>query len=385
MVEPRPQGQSPVRLPGILVKAILVFATFNTVYFVTQPLNLLNHLTVYNALVPGRTRLPFSEYPDASYSLIVTNIDQMLASHQIATAKAQDEFRVVMIGDSSVWGYLLPPTQTQAECLNELGLTLPSGRKVHVYNLGYPTLSVTKDFLILRHALQYKPDLVIWPMTLASLYPTDQLGFEVVHAHFDEVSALETQYHFRFDPWPPANAPTWIDHTFVGQRRELADWLRYQLYALDWNATQIDHAIPKFVSPHPTSLVEDNNLLSVGVMRLAQAGKLAAGDLSLDVVKAAIDTAQAQQIPVLLVNEPMYRSDTSQLRWNSYYPKWAYDDYRTILQDSAAHEGWHYIDYWNAVPNDQFTDTDFHLTPDASCDYARKLSEPLMALAASQP
>src|SRR5258708_36852632 len=104
MVESRPQGQEPaVKLPGILVKAILLFAIFNAVYFVVQPLNLLNHLTVYNALVPGRTRLPFSEYPDASSSLIVTNIDQLLASHQVATAKAQADFRAVMIGESTVW------------------------------------------------------------------------------------------------------------------------------------------------------------------------------------------------------------------------------------------------------------------------------------------
>src|SRR5450755_4561031 len=164
---PNPKPVTVIRLAGILVKAIILFALFNVVYYVTQPLTLLNRLTVYNSLVPGRTRLPFSQYPDSSYSLIMTNIDQMLASHEIAGAKAPDEFRVVMIGDSSVWGYLLSPTQTQADCLNGLGLTLASGHKVRVYNLGYPTLSVTKDFLILRHALQYKPDLIIWPMTLA--------------------------------------------------------------------------------------------------------------------------------------------------------------------------------------------------------------------------
>src|SRR5258708_11175436 len=148
--EPKLQSQkSAVNLWGLLLKALVFFAIFNAVYYVTQPLAWLNHLTVYNALVPGRTRLPFSEYPDASYSLIMTNIDQMLASHQIATAKAPDEFRVVMIRDSSVWGYLLPPTQTQAECLNGLGLTLPSGRKVHVYNLGDPTLTLPKAFLFL--------------------------------------------------------------------------------------------------------------------------------------------------------------------------------------------------------------------------------------------
>src|SRR5260370_1196629 len=115
-------------LRNVFIKAVLLFLILNTVYYVVQPINLLYKLTVYNALAPGRLRLPFSEYPDASYNLIMPNIDQMLASHEIARPKTEDEYRVVLIGDSAVWGYLLEPTQTQAACLNQLGLTLPSGK-----------------------------------------------------------------------------------------------------------------------------------------------------------------------------------------------------------------------------------------------------------------
>ena len=41
-----------------------------------------------------------------------------------------DDGFVVMLGDSSIWGYLLQADQTQAACLNQLNLTTPSGRKV---------------------------------------------------------------------------------------------------------------------------------------------------------------------------------------------------------------------------------------------------------------
>src|SRR4051812_28322771 len=113
-----------VSLLRLLIKAALLFLIFNVAYYVIQPLNLLNHLTVYNVLVPGRTRLPFSDkYPDESYSISVSNLDQMLVSHEIARAKAANEYRVVLLGDSSVWGYLLQPDQTQAACLNRMGLT----------------------------------------------------------------------------------------------------------------------------------------------------------------------------------------------------------------------------------------------------------------------
>jgi hypothetical protein len=99
------------------------------------------------------------------------------------------------------------------------------------------------------------------------------------------------------------------------------------------------------------------------------------------VVKAGIDTANAQNIPVLLVNEPIYRSSSSDLRYDYYYPKWAYDSYRAAMSDTATRNGWHYVDFWDAAPPDQFTDTDFHMTPAANCAFAEKLSEPLLALA----
>ena len=74
-----------------------------------------------------------------------------------------------MIGDSSVWGTLLRPEETLAARLD--------GKTIHVdgveltldvYNLGYPTLSLSKNALILNRALAYEPDLVIWSMTFES-------------------------------------------------------------------------------------------------------------------------------------------------------------------------------------------------------------------------
>lgn len=333
-------------------------------------------------LVPGRERLPFGEYPDESYNISILNLDQMLASHEIAGSKTAAEYRVVMLGDSAIWGYLLQPNQTQAACLDGLGLTLPSGRRVRVYNLGYPKLTVVKDLLILRHALRYQPDLIVWSTSLASLYPSDQLDFPIITAQYDELAALQDQYHFKLYQWP-LPAPTWSDRTLFGQRRELANWLRYQLYGLGWTATGIDHAIPKFVTPHPVNLVPDDQLVLAEpmLMHLSADHQILPEDLSLDVVKAGIDMASAQNIPVLLVNEPIYRSSNNDLRWNYYYPKWAYDSYRTAIHDVASREGWHYVDFWDAVPVDQFTDTDFHLTAAASCAYAEQLSEPMLALA----
>jgi hypothetical protein len=376
------KANSLILIRNVVIKATILFLLFNVIYFLTQPLSLLYRVTVYNTLVPGRERLPFSEYPAESYNLTMPNLDQMVASHEIAQPKAPDEFRVVMLGDSSIWGYLLQPDDTQAACLNREGLTLPSGKRIKVYNLGYPTLTVMKDYLILRHVLAYQPDLVIWPVTLASLYPSDQLDFAIIHAQYDEVAALQAQHNFKLYQWP-LTAPTWEDRTFIGQRRELADWLRYQLYGLGWAATGIDHRIPKAVPPHAMTFKPDTNILSVGMMHLVEQGKISPQDLSFDIVNAAIDELRSQNIPLLLINEAMYRSN-DQYRWNKYYPRWAYDTYRDAFRQTyidTSITGVRALDLWDAGPNDQFTDTDFHLTAEANCVYAGAYRDALLSLA----
>jgi hypothetical protein len=362
----------------VVVKAALLFFAVSVVYFATQPMTALNRLTVYNWLVPGRTRLPFADYPAESYNLSILSIDQMIASHVIAQPKAADEFRVVLIGDSAVWGYLLEPHETQAECLNRLKLSTPDGRRVRAYNLGYPKLSVVKDALILRRALDHAPDLVIWATTLASLYPSDQLDFEVIKADYATLAALQAEYTFRLWQWP-LSPP---ERSLIGQRRAIADWVRYQLAGVGWGATGIDHRIPKFVTPHASDLSASTDILTVYPMRLRTANIFVEDDLTLDVVRAGIAWGAAQNVPTLLINEPIYRNQTSEVRWNLYYPKWAYDSYRVAMQQAAEREGWHYLDRWDAVPADQFTDTDFHTTPAATCAYMASLREPILALSA---
>ena len=61
----------------------------------------------------------------------------------------------------------------------------------------------------------------------------------------------------------------------------------------------------------------------------------------------------------------MYVSDgeNSDARYNAFYPRWAYDQYREMLAETATTEGWKYVDLWDAIPPEEFTDTPVHLTP----------------------
>src|SRR5512138_2759473 len=125
------------RLFGVLLKAALLFVLFNFAFLWINNVPL-GKLTLYNSIFPGRERFPFGETRE-SYNLSLFDLDAMFASHILTgTPKTTDEYRVLLIGDSSVWGTLLTPENTLAGQLNASQITA-CGKNVHAYNLGYPT------------------------------------------------------------------------------------------------------------------------------------------------------------------------------------------------------------------------------------------------------
>jgi lysophospholipase L1-like esterase len=83
----------------------------------------------------------------------------------------------------------------------------------------------------------------------------------------------------------------------------------------------------------------------------------------------------------ILVNEPMLISTglNSDIRYNFFYPRWAYDKYRQILADHAAERDWHYLDLWDLVPAAEFTNSAIHLTPAGERLLANRIAEVLQA------
>jgi hypothetical protein len=113
----------------------------------------------------------------------------MMQSHKLtAGVKPADEFRVIVIGDSSAWGTLLRPEETLAGLLGSAGLSTTEGRKVRVYNLAYPTLSLTKDLMILEEIKPYQPDLILWLVTLESFREAAQLESPIVANNLHRVN-----------------------------------------------------------------------------------------------------------------------------------------------------------------------------------------------------
>ncbi len=367
---------NPARLA---VKAIILFLIANLACAAINPLPALGRLSAYNVLFPGRLRLPYGEDPSQSYNLSLFNLDAMFASHAVAAPKPPGEYRVILIGDSSTWGYLLKPDQTLCAALNSLNLAAPGGRQARFYNLGYPTLSLAKDLLILNYALRYQPDLIIWLFTLESFPKDNQLSSPLVEHNASEIQSLIHDYALNLDPQDPALLQPSLQHgllqnTIVGRRRDLADLFRLQLYGVMWAATGIDQHYPASYDPPQVDLSGDETFHGL------KPPTLNPDDLSMDVLQAGVQAAG--KIPLLLVNEPVFRSNglNSNIRYNFFYPRWAYDQYRNLLSAQSQAHGWHFLDLWDLLPAREYTNSAIHVTPLGEDKIAQAIAKVIILL-----
>jgi hypothetical protein len=365
-----------VHIGRVVAKAALLFILINLIFVYLYPLPFLGRISAYNSIFPGRTRLPYGDNPQKSYNLNLYNLEAMFASHEIhRSQKAENEFRVVLIGDSATWGFLLPPDETSAAWLNRGNHILPDGRQLKVYNLGYPVMSLTKDLLILSRAMAYDPDLIVWAITLESFPYDKQLFPPLLLNNAGVVRDLIQQNNLHLDMQDPSfiELDIWA-RTLVGARRPLADLIRLQLYGVMWAATGVDQDIPDTYSPASQDLSEELAFHDL------QPPHLKSSEIALDILQAGFEIAG--DTPILLVNEPMLISQgkNSDLRYNFFYPRWAYDDYRQILENLAIEQNWHFLDLWNAISADEFTNSAVHLSKLGSQQYADRLLQAILEL-----
>lgn len=339
---------------NVLLKAALLFLLLNIVFALLPSAQWLGKASLYNHFYPGRWRFSWSENPSAAYNLSTNNLDALFAAHEVSAKPDDEEFRVFFFGDSSVWGFLLPKEETLTAHINQANLHTSDGRTVRAYNLGYPTISLTKDLLLISEAMQYEPDLIVWSTTLEAFPAEKQIFTPMVAENPEEVSALSQQYDLRL-PTENLSTPTLFDQSIIGSRREVADLLRLQLYGVLWSATGIDQDIPDSYTPLQTDYEKDHSYYDFSAPSLDRS------QLALEVLQAGI--ALASDVPVLVVNEPVYISsgENSDIRYNFFYPVWAYDDYRSIMQEMANTENWYYIDLWDKIPPEAFTNTAIHI------------------------
>ena len=357
------QNKPSINLFKVLLKAGLLLILFNFAFILVNSESL-GKISLYNRVFPGRERFPFGETREA-YNLSLYNLDAMFASHILAGMdKTQNEYRVILIGDSSVWGTLLTPDQTLAGQLNAKQINACE-KNVRAYNLGYPTISLTKELMILDQALEYQPDMIVWLTTLESFPHDKQFESPLVANNVARIQHLIAKYQLQMNPNESALVkPSKWEQTFVSQRRAVADLIRLQMYGALWSSTGIDQVYPENYERAQIDLEASEDFHKLKSLQ---------GALAFDVLTAGMST----KIPTLLVNEPILISNglNSDIRYNFFYPRWAYDEYRILLAEQASENNWQYLDLWNLAPMDEFTNSGVHLTPYGETLLANEIAE----------
>lgn len=351
-------NQFPKKSLRILFKASLLFVIFNFA-FAYVPDAILWRISLYNTVLPGKTRFPLEE-----------NLEEIFNAHEIASsALRKDEYKVVVLGDSSVWGYKVNPDETSASLVNAAHISVCDGKTVHIYNLGYPAPLVLKDMLILQRALSYQPDLIIWNITLLSMLETKQdvRSHVLMKNNPTATNNLMNQYGLGAEiGYLPVSSSQ--HQTFLDQRNDLARFVKAQLDDIRWATTggeQVDKTY--------TSLEMDVNSDLVFKKYNLPPPTLNRNLLHFEVLAAGVK--MAGNVPVIFLNEPIQivTGANSDVRYNKMYPRWVYNQYRTLMRAHAAQAGWDYVDQWNIIPPTQFSDTTFHRTTIGEKIFARTL------------
>jgi hypothetical protein len=342
----------------VVAKACFLFALFESIFFFSG-VNLAG-INVYRLLGLLRERFPFSTQAPADALLNVGNLDAMFASHVVSQPKRQDEYRVLVLGDSAVWGIRLSNEQTLPGQINTLDL-MCGIKTVRAYNLGFPISSASKDLMILDRALAYRPDMILWLITWNTLAPNADHDDFLVSQNPTEFYQLGKQYDFLPRSYP---APTWIDQ-FDDRQRSLFHILQFQVYSLIQLAVGEDPIRYEPVTKQPTALSSDQTYNGL------KPPTLSASQVSLDLIKDFYK--MAGRTPVLMVNEPIQvlsNIPNSDIRYNDYYPRWIYDQYRQVVAGAASKNRWLYLDLWNALAPKDFANTPLHLSSEGERQFA---------------
>jgi hypothetical protein len=237
-------------------------------------------------------------------------------------------------------------------------------------------MSLTKDLMILEKALEYDPDLILWPVTLESFPLSIQIETPLVANNPQQVQPLIQRLELPLDTDSDAFVQdTFWDRTLIGRRRAIFDALQLQFYGVMWAATGIDQTYPEDVNP-----AQRDFELGDDEFHGWTSGTLPLNQLAMDALSAG--TELTGDVPVLVANEPILVSDgqNSGVRYNFFYPRWAYDQYRLALAECSVYADWEYVDLWNIVPQEEFTNSAVHLTPEGSQMYYQALLPTLQRL-----
>ncbi len=217
---------SPRQFGRVLIKALVLLIVFDAAQITFDLASTLDHWLLYRSFTPPTERLGLA---DQIGDPIWWTLDPLLDAHQIAQPKAPDEFRVIFLGDSATFCLYCRSNEAIPSLFTQLGATL-DGKRVVGYNLAYPGSDWLKDILILKHALKYQPDAIVWLVTAKGAgdqpLPQEPDAHLITRLNAAELPTLAK--HYNLDTWETeryADADAWYQRSIFTHGGRYRDWL----------------------------------------------------------------------------------------------------------------------------------------------------------------
>ncbi|HZY42269.1 MAG TPA: hypothetical protein VFF59_09755 [Anaerolineae bacterium] len=366
---------SPRQFGRVLIKALVLLILFDAAQIAFDLAGALDRWLLYRLFTPPTERLGLA---DQIGDPIWWTLDPLLAAHQIAQSKAPDEFRVIFLGDSATFCLYCRSTEAIPSLFTQLGATF-DGKRVVGYNLAYPGSDWLKDVLILKHALKYQPDAIVWLVTAKGTgdqpLPQEPDAHLITRLNAAELPALAGQ--FNLDTWEMqryADADAWTQRsifTHGGRYRDglilVARSFRNALIYPNKDLSQ-EYLLPgEPVTTKPIQAVAEINSALPGYGTFP--------NRQWELLRAGQQLANEAGVPLLIVNEPTYigSGPHSDANYNSFYERNLYDRFRAALTDFTRQHALAYLDLWDLLPPDNFSNTPLHYTLDGNRRVAQKL------------
>jgi hypothetical protein len=94
-------------------------------------------------------------------------LDPLLRQHELCWRDVPDEVRIVVLGNSAIYGFPLPVEQSFAARAN--ARFDAEGTPAHLFNTAWVFTYFLKDAVILDRVLAYRPDVIVYAVTLADM------------------------------------------------------------------------------------------------------------------------------------------------------------------------------------------------------------------------
>jgi hypothetical protein len=299
----------------------------------------------------------------------------LLHQHQLCHAAREqpEQGRAILVGNSAVLGHPLPVEATLSGKLNErLASREVPGR---VFNLGFVIPYQLRDALIMHAALEFRPDLIVYPLGLVEFTHQAPGVFGPNHAFF---TANDTAVReLARTGLPGLSEPLQrYEAAYVKQGRAKGYWARLRDMGALAHAAARAHAQSLARWIDPTRVQEPVHRLQQANYDCSQTVKEEARTLqgwqSWNILEYLQQLHDAEGIAVLVVNWPVVHQPVGEC-YNIRYTAAGLDEFNRWLRAECEARGLGYIDLHDLLTPAQFVDS-LHLTEEGHRRVADELA-----------